>query len=246
MIVEFAGLPGAGKSSLEKAVIKKLESRGWSAKPRDAAVRSLAARCSPFPRDRCTISRRLSTLCYKSSLLWELLSNSERLLSLMDFLSIHRTRAALRVIEDLRLHRLGNCDEPAQQIINTSEGLAQHVIALSAWRKKLGSQGHLEFSQHLRSSNFAADSVLVVVSTEKSVAEARLTARGIPELWPRQVEPGEVLTLFSQGLAALMEVTAANSAPTVIVIDGNSAPSHWTSEADEVVRILTQKLSNPV
>ena len=99
MIIEFVGLPGAGKSSLEKAILFKFEQLGWNIMSRNEAVEILAWDCSPLPRDRSHWLRRLSTLLYKISLFVELISYLGDFLVMRDFLPLHRMRAAMQVVE---------------------------------------------------------------------------------------------------------------------------------------------------
>ena len=239
MIIEFIGLPGAGKSSLERALLVEFNRRGWGVMSRAEAIEALALDCSPFPRDRGALLRRLSTLCYKFSLMRECIAFTGELLAWRDILHLHRMRALMRVLEDLRLHRLGASTRMTRRILNLSEGLGHHLVALRAWRRLLAPTEELNLSQLLASSRFAAGSLLVYIVLPVPVALARLNARGVPALWPATVEPADVLQAFIDGLSSLLASSTGNERLKLVRLDGGAAQPDWRSEATTIAHLLS-------
>lgn len=244
MIVEFLGLPGAGKSSLERALITEIKRRGWKVMSRAEAVEALALQCSPFPRDRAAVFRRLSTLCFKLSILRECLAINGGLLVWGDLMHFHRMRAAMRLVEDLRLHRLGRSALKSGHILNLSEGLAQHLVALSAWRVLLGAAGRLDLLRHCASTLFSPNSILVHVIVPESVAAARLHDRGLPALWPATVAPLDVLKAFAEGVSSLSAFFSVNESVRIERVNGNLAQPDWYLEAVSIANHLPPIVMN--
>jgi len=238
VIIEFIGLPGAGKTSLERALLAEIKRRGRAVMSRAEAVEALASVCSPFSRDRGVLLRRLSTLCYKLSLIREFIALTGELLVCGDLLHLHRMRAAMRVVEDLRLHRLGGSAQMAGRILNLSEGLGQHLIALWAWRGLLGPARKLKPFRDLVSSHFSANSLLIHIVVPEAVAAARLHARGVPPLWPVTAPPKDVLQAFAEAGSSLSAFFAVNECVRVVRLDGDVAQPDWHLEAASIANLL--------
>ena len=68
MIIEFCGLPGAGKSTLEAAVLAELGRRNRLVISREVLVQELISAQNSVQRDAGSVRRRISTGMYKAHL----------------------------------------------------------------------------------------------------------------------------------------------------------------------------------
>src|SRR5690606_14158073 len=105
LIVEFVGLPGAGKSSLEAALVSQATLAGGSEWGRRQLVERLISEYSGLPRNGEAFVRRASTALYKFRLISDCLMGRGMHARAGDLVSRHRLRALMRIAEDIRLHR---------------------------------------------------------------------------------------------------------------------------------------------
>lgn len=242
MIVEFVGLPGAGKSSLEAALLQQLKLAGVDTHGRRRLVEQLISGCSPLPRDRIGFFRRISTALYKSSLLTDCLLGKTVSMRAADLGSRHRFRALLRVSEDMRLYRSEQVALASKRCVNLSEGLCQHLAALEVWRMLLG--GGFERTLPLPESKLAGCRALVVyVDVPEAVALERLLARGCPPSWPHSCSPERVVSLFNSNISRVLDGLGSCPGISVIRVDGTLASMDWIPESRRITGLLKEALS---
>ena len=238
MIIEFLGLPGAGKSSLEQALIREFEERNRQVLTRAQAVDMLASSYSPFPRNRSPFLRKISTLAYKLVLLKNVINKLGRQFSLWDLLHIHRIRAAMRVIEDLFLYRMPPSLMKQEEILIISEGIGQHLVGLHAWRQLLGKSSQENFECFLETANLSHRALIIYIDIPEKLAEVRLNARGVPDLWPTSVPPRNIISAFSGATPKFLSKIRDIDGTRVIKFEGELAAPSWQKQAKEIVLTL--------
>ena len=110
MLIEYIGLPGSGKSSLEKAISEKLNSQDLQVISRNEAVDLLCSSIFPISRGGNVIFRKISSGLYKVLLYVDTLLSLYKYTIPLDFLIPHRTRAAMRIAEDIRLYKFSSAE----------------------------------------------------------------------------------------------------------------------------------------
>ncbi len=230
MIIEFCGLPGAGKSTLEAAVLAELERRNRLVINREVLVQELIGAQNSVQRDAGAVRRRISTGMYKAHLYKHALEVSG--LSVLESRHSHVRRAAMRVAESVALQT--NFDH-GRGIANLSEGLAQHSLSLHVWRSLYGCAND-RIQQETQ-----PDENVVVVSLDLPAATAisRLEARGRPSFWPTQFSTEAIIEQYFE-IKTQNDSTAASA--TTYVVDATVAESEWPGIAAAVVEFVESRL----
>ena len=130
MIIEFVGLPGAGKSTLEEVVVGELQRRQRAVLTRQDLVQELIAEQNGVRRDADPVRRRLSTALYKFTLL-NVSRKGAAGVRLPDLRHAHVRRAAMRLAESRLI--VDHFDHE-RGVANLSEGMFQHALSLAVWR----------------------------------------------------------------------------------------------------------------
>ncbi len=215
-------------------MLAELERRGWDVVSRATAIETLISICSPLPRNRGVLLRRISTFLYKLSLISSIIAGLGSLFVWGDLLHLHRLRAAMRVAEDVRLHHLASSTFGSGKILNISEGFCQHCVALLAWRKLLGHVSQSSLPANISPSLFSINSLVIFIELPVSIAEKRLRARGAPLLWPAAVNPKDVLTLFADCLPSAMASLQRQESLRVVQLDGAAACADWQRQSTRI------------
>ena len=247
MIVEFVGLPGAGKTTLENALVDALARRGVPVMRREEAVSTYITDYVGISRTRSSILRRLSTALYKLRLFLMTMARPSPLLELNSLKRPHLLRAALRLAEDQCLYRWAEQHLQHPTVLDLAEGYSQHSAALLVWRKLLGSR-HEEpalTSPRLSVTDGAAQALVVYVDLPQASAQTRLLRRGIPPFWPRHTDPDAVMTAFSRSIGQVVHAVSSIQGMYVLHIDAAKASPGWHAEAELVADRVEACMTSP-
>jgi len=218
MIVEFCGVPGAGKTTLACALAVALQEASLDCLDREATVSRYVQHLLPLPRPPWVWVRRASTLLYRTNLLYRALFDEPAAVTVSELNRAHLLRSALRMTEDRRLYLWLGSNACHSWVANLGEGLVQHQAALRVWRQLLRADRAPQPLVDLLPANLPGNLVVNVRLTPQD-AERRLTHRGIPALWPSAQKPRQVIDQFSRQLdSLLLEVEPAGL--TLLEVDG--------------------------
>ncbi len=239
MLVEFVGLPGAGKTSLQGAFEHQAKLAGLNLWSRRQLIDRLISESSRLPRDGAGVLRRASTALYKFKLLADCVAEEKIPLRVKDIFSKHTLRALLRVAEDVRLYRADHSENSLIRYVVLAEGLCQHLAALEVWRTLLGGASMSENQIPIMKSALTNCRVLIIhVDVPENIALDRLRVRGCPDLWPRSCAPEIVIPQFKQHISRTLDFLKSHQGVSVIQVDGAMARRDWTLEAGQVVHFI--------
>ena len=239
MIVEFFGLPGAGKTSLESALLEALAPRGLSIVSRDEAVSELIDAWSGIRRDPPSLLSRGSSAFYRWRLVRDALTARPPLLDLSALRHPHLVRAARRVAENARLYPWLRKPASGNRIAILCEGIIQHLIAYTAWRELLGARDATPDLGALLRPLLQSDSMLVHVDLPVADAQQRLLARGAPPLWPNTpIE--QVEAAFLAATDAVMQALPDGSQHKLIHIDAATVGRDWRRPAEALAQTICE------
>ena len=234
MIVEFFGLPGAGKTTLENATLRVLAQRGITPLLRDDAVSSYIASWSHVPRDRFTPARRAASALYKARLFGQSLISTPRLLRPAEVAVPHLVRSATRMAENTYLYPWIRSRSHEFGIAVLCEGIVQHAIAHSAWRTLLRPARPAIATNRLLDAILGEDNLLVQVKLPVRQATARLATRGAPQLWPASVSHAAVQDAFAAATARLIPELPCK----IIEVEAATAGEDWQEQAHQLAEQL--------
>lgn len=219
MILEFLGLPGAGKSTLEHAIIAAMNRSGERFDSREVLVQALIEAQVPIPRSS-SLLRKVSTALYKQKLLQSALRIG---LAPNEVVNGVLRRAALRVAESAALTQLAAAH---QRRVNLSEGLAQHQLAMMAWR---GLYGRSEAP--LTPAVDSAPRLVLSLDLPAEESARRLAARGRPELWPSRFSDNEIVRAFAEHKQSLDSALQNTPGVQWVRVDALVSEQSWSDIA---------------
>lgn len=239
MILEFCGLPGAGKSTLEREIVAILAQRGHPLLRRDETVIQYIRATLWSGYTRNSMTRRFVTAAYKASLLRSAFSPRVMRHNPVSFAKVHRLRTSMRLAEDIRLCEWFASNQSAAHLLDLSEGPTQHLSACYAWqdilhRNEMSSRVvapiNVRHQPHHR--------LIIHVNVPIDVAFKRLRRRGVPERWPKNVSPRSVVEAFARALSKTLAGESGKQNLTILPVDGKAAEIDW--------RIVASSLANDI
>lgn len=240
-LIEFIGLPGAGKSALQGLLAEELGRRGVGFTGRKELVRILAdSKVGGALADGAR--RRAATALYLAglgarALQWRLQAG------LFQGLLDRSRRLPLRwLVEDRGLaehfrdyHPSDTNSDPGNaQVRSLDEGFAHHLAACAVWLgpqawRLAGKAPYTAGSGHL----------LIHVAVPPGLALQRLRERGRPRSWPQGPDDAAVLLAFDQAIGRALDLFAP--AMDVMAVDWsadlNRAKETVTAVADAVLSL---------
>ena len=190
MIIEFAGLPGIGKSTSHAKLLEELHASGRvTATPKEIEVDYLKKRYYPSYTREAWYEGAVRCLYYLGANLE--LSIKELLHRRVTSLLPSRARAsAYWLVKDKRLamHFLNSMADSDQTIFYLDEGLLQHSAALLTW----GGLKWLPFVSELASSRIASQLTVLFIDGDCNTAYERFCKREYPSTWPAGLDANEI------------------------------------------------------
>ena len=198
MILEFAGPPGSGKSTLEGLLITVLEKEGVRVLDRHELREKQGLKgqetegsFNPFVKKTVTLGRLLTlntkTLYRHPDLLTDLLKNRDT----------HRIKSTSRVYEDLKVIKTYLSMTQAPEILNLSEGLFHHIVAMNVWISLEHKCEQICIPNQIVSFlNSVQELVVIKTQLDFNTLEKRLKDRGVPSSWPNGINLNYVLERF--------------------------------------------------
>ena len=232
MIIEFVGLPGAGKSTLERLVLARLESEGAIVTSRQMITEAFVRSTTALSRDGNAILRRISTAGYKAMLLRAALGSHTRL-RLREFPHAHLRNVATRCAES---HLLAAYAAHHAEVVNLSDGRFQHRLSVAVWRAMAG------FDDRIAPPPYDANSLIVNLDISADQAFERLQARGRPEAWPVEYDTREVLERYIQHKRTLD--AQVEDAAYVMSVDATGEKADWAPIAATVVARINRRVDD--
>ena len=240
MILEFCGLPGAGKSTLERELVAILAQRGHPLLLRDEAVIDYIRAKLWSGYSQTSAMRRFATAAYKASLLRATFAPRIMHHNPVSFAKVHLLRTSMRLAEDIRLSEWFAFNLPATSLLVLSEGVIQHLSACHAWQDILRRR---ERSGSVAASITMHDQphhrVIIHVNVPIDVALKRLRRRCVPAKWPNGVSPKTVVDAFSRALPHTMARQACNQNITILPVDGTAAEADWPTVAASLAKDIS-------
>lgn len=237
MIIEYAGLPGSGKSTLRSAFLSLANRAGTKVYERETLQQELIA--SLIPLNRSGPLRRLSTAAYKLLLIRNAMTNRAAHLEPGELFKAHLVRASQRLIESQLLFSHAEHLDGLLTWIDLDEGVCQNFISLQVWRRLL-EPGNDRVSydwlkQHFENQPHA----LVTLELPAGAALQRLSGRGRPPLWPRDIPSDEILDAYQQELATVQSILDNEpKAVTAISVSAAIPEAEWPDTAQTLLAML--------
>lgn len=237
MILEFCGLPGAGKTTLEKALVAALIQHSHQIRERDqVTVDYIRATIWSGYSHGATI-RRAVTALYKARLLVAAFGSEIRRHNPAGFTKAHLLRCSMRLAEDICLGEWFAATMQADVIANLSEGMTQHLAACTAWQQTLRRKSRADDATSPVPIRHAPHRrVIIHVDVPREVALERLRRRGVPAYWPRHVPAEEVVDAFARGLRHALQAQASCRSVAVLHVDGAIPEPGWSAVAVSLAR----------
>ena len=241
MLIEYIGLPGSGKSSLEKAISQKLNSKDLQVISRNEAVDLLCASIFPISRGGNVIFRKISSGLYKVLLYVDTLLGLYTYTIPLDFFIPHRTRAAMRIAEDIRLYKFSSSEIFSKSYLLLSEGILHHLSALHFWRSPYNHEYYFRVPEEIKNLLTATKTVVVYIELSAENASLRLQRRGRPKFWPRHLETKVILNGFEKVISATLVGLEKDLEDKVLCLKGDHPDLTWQKEATYLLNALVQK-----
>ena len=241
MILEFAGPPGSGKSTLESLLVTALKKEGYRVLDRHELRveeglkdRGSGGSYNPFLKKMITLKGLLSlmtkTLYRHPDLLTDLLKNRR----------IHRIKSTARVYEDQSVIKRFFSTTTAPEFLNLSEGLFHHIVAMNVWRSLDQKCDEIRIPKQIASFiTSLQELVLIKTQVDFNTLEKRLKDRGVPSNWPGSINLSYVLERFLY-YEKLLTDNSFSDAFKVFTINTNKEESTLTA----VVESLASELVN--
>ena len=198
MIIEFAGLPGSGKSTVERLLTAALKEKGHLVHNRHEFRRGQTISHSVTGSPSNRLIRKSRTMFYWISLIAKTLyTHPEYVVGLMEN-RLHTIRATARVYDDHDIIQRYISPGNASDTLNISEGLYHHLVAMNVWRSFYRQSVSVHIPRSILTFLTSVQG-LVLIKTQMNVeaAKQRLTSRGIPSAWPTRLDPSYVLDKFA-------------------------------------------------
>ena len=236
MIIEFIGLPGAGKTSLQTALHQHLSASNIVVRDRYALQQAYLKALSPLPRSG--FFRRLGTLVYKGQLSVRLYNDHSLGHQHSDLFNRHLWRCGQRCLESGALLHASQ-DKHLDELHDLDEGAGQHRCSLRVWQRWSGkAEGQLASHDWISTQIEGQEVCFIVLDLDLNTALERLQARGTPAYWPNApVE--KVLDLYQQELDLLHDwlQSKVTAKQRIIRIDASGSLDSWQIKAAELASL---------
>lgn len=205
MIIEFTGLPGAGKTTAADEFYRELAHIGCSVVSRELLVQRYIR--SHYCRHYSTAYRfrKAVTLLYLTGI-W--VRHMRARLALRCFSGLTRPESRLSglwLTEDLRLEEFHAHFSGSEEFLVLSEGFIHHLAAAQVW---FGGDA-MQFATSVPHMESGVVHV-VNVYTPLQEARSRLEQRGRPETWPSKiVDVDALLASFENGISSALRFAAS-------------------------------------
>ena len=198
MILEFAGPPGSGKSTLESLLITALKKEGYRVLDRHELRveeglkdRGSGGSYNPFLKKMITLKGLLSLMTKT------LYRHPDLLTDLLKKRNMHRIKSTARVYEDQSVIKRYCSGTTAPEFLNLSEGLFHHIVAMNVW----GSFDHKHDEIRIPNQTVSfltsiQEPVLIKTQVDFHTLEKRLKDRGVSSNWPGAINLSYVLERF--------------------------------------------------
>ena len=234
MIIEYAGLPGSGKTTLQQALASHFEHYSAAPTCRDVLQQQLIERQVLLRRYKWM--RRASTALYKAQLTYLAMTSSEPRLLPAELGNLHLLRAAQRCIESQLLYGYIGM-QSSQQLYDLDEGITQHFCSLRVWRRLLKPKQRPMSYDWLESHYQRQPHILLRLVLPPKIASARLEKRGRPSQWPLDVPTTEILDVYQEEFKAVDRLLQGQGCVVSdLRVDSNVSLEHWSSTAREIAR----------
>jgi hypothetical protein len=238
MIVEFCGLPGAGKTTFEAAVVAALSRAGRKVMKRDE-VRQAYIRATIWPYHSAgSPMRRLITALYKGRLLLASVKLEIRNGGLWRLAGKTPLLCSMRTAEDTFLMSWFSTTHSDETIFIMHEGVAQNLAAERVWREILPSGAGRMPDPAVEPFGRLHRRIIVHVEVPESFALERLMKRGIPSSWPRKIAAQRVISAFQRYLKEALFTPDLRRCYTFLHIDGSGSKEQMLSQAVPLARAL--------
>lgn len=226
MIIEFIGLPGAGKSTAKFMLLNALHQAGVKTTSRQDLINAFIAKRFhvSYPK---TPLRKLFSGIHRALLMLESLQIRVRRKAWNGFTSYKRNLPLGWLAEDtiaIKQHQREN--NKALAVLD--EGFYHHLAAALVW---------CPLEKNDLSSPPEASMILVHIKTDISQATNRLIKRGIPATWPNKIDVDTIQALFAATVEASLQI-ARQTGVTVYELDWTKSPK----ECEKNVAVLASKI----
>lgn len=203
MIIEFCGIPGGGKTTLEEALMREWAKKGLSVLTRREAVQSVIQR-------KRKLKGRASTALYRARVWGDVYAARLRFGFWEGQWPRARAMPLYWLCEERGFHKAAG-----DNVWNISEGVAQHFAACKVWNGD-AAKSLIPLLEDI------GPVCIVYVTTPAALALGRLKERGIPRSWPavRQEDLISVLCKFQDQIDQTIEIISKNKFVQVFRTDG--------------------------
>ena len=236
MIVEYTGLPGSGKTTLQQTLARPLERFGVTPMHRyELQQKVIQQRIS---LDRSSWLRRVSSAAYMAQLAIRAMTSSETRLRLTELASPHLIRAAQHCIESQLLYEyIGQQNRGCW--CDLDEGVTQHFCSLRVWRRLLKPKQQSISYDWLANHYQRQPHVLVRLTLPSKVAIERLEKRGRPSLWPAEIPTVEILEAYQEELGTIDRLLQnQENMVSQVRIDADLPIEEWSRVAEQVTQTI--------
>jgi len=197
VIIEFAGLPSSGKSTVEKLLMGSLKKKGYFVQDRHEFRQRSAIPFLGCRTDRNAWIHKARTAFRWWSFISKTLYRDPEYLIGANMNRVHTILSTVRLYDDYDIIKSYSAKRQNLTTLNIAEGTYHHLVALNVWRgfhKK--SSGCYIPGSLLSSLDAFQGQILIKTDLKVAVAKQRLTRRGLPRGWPANLDIDCILNKF--------------------------------------------------